>query len=75
MVENQSERKIKKLRNDNRLEFFKNQLNQHSKALGIARHLTIPGNPQQNGLVERINRTLLDKVRCMLISSRLHKKF
>jgi hypothetical protein len=42
---------------------------------GMARHLTVPGTPQQNGLVERMNRTLLDKVRCMLHESGLTKRF
>ena len=32
-------------------------------------------NPQQNGRAERMNRTLLNKVRCMLIESGLKKKF
>ena len=31
--------------------------------------------PQQNGLAERMNRTLLDRVRCMLYSSGLSKHF
>nr|GEW78269.1 retrovirus-related Pol polyprotein from transposon TNT 1-94 [Tanacetum cinerariifolium] len=29
---------------------------------GIARHLTVVGTPQQNGLAERVNRTLMDKI-------------
>ena len=29
------------------------------------------GTPQQNGITERRNRTLLDMVRCMLVSSSL----
>jgi hypothetical protein len=37
--------------------------------------LTVPGTPQQNGLVERMNMTLLKKVRCMLFSSGLSKNF
>nr|GEU50260.1 retrotransposon protein, putative, Ty1-copia subclass [Tanacetum cinerariifolium] len=42
---------------------------------GIARHLAVVGTPQQNGLAERMNRTLMDKVRCLLIQSRLLKTF
>nr|GEY43370.1 retrovirus-related Pol polyprotein from transposon TNT 1-94 [Tanacetum cinerariifolium] len=41
----------------------------------IARHLTVVGTPQQNGVAERINRTLMDKVRCLLIQSGLPKTF
>ncbi|GKC44827.1 retrotransposon protein, putative, ty1-copia subclass [Tanacetum coccineum] len=35
---------------------------------GIARHLTVAGTSQQNGLAERMNKTLMDKVRCLLMS-------
>ncbi|CAH9089803.1 unnamed protein product [Cuscuta europaea] len=42
---------------------------------GIRRHKTVPYTPQQNGLAERMNRTLLDKVRSMLATSGLPKKF
>ena len=45
------------------------------KEEGIVRHFTIPGTPQQNGVVERLNRTLLEKVRCMLAQSGLRKSF
>ena len=31
--------------------------------------------PQQNGVAERMNRTLLEKVRCMLSNAGLDKKF
>lgn len=75
LVEVQTERKVKKLRADNGLEFCNGPFNQFCKENGIARHLTIPGTPQQNGLVERMNRTLLNKVRCLLSSSGLPKQF
>nr|GEW23800.1 retrotransposon protein, putative, Ty1-copia subclass [Tanacetum cinerariifolium] len=42
---------------------------------GIARHLTVSGTPQQNGVAERMNRTLIDKVHCLLIQSGLPKTF
>ena len=32
---------------------------------------TMPGTPQQNGIVERRNHTLFNMVRCMLINSSL----
>ena len=41
----------------------------------MARHRTAAGTPQQNGLVERFNRTLLKRTRCMLISARLPNAF
>ncbi|KAJ0869659.1 putative RNA-directed DNA polymerase [Helianthus annuus] len=75
LVERQSERKIKKLRTDNGLEFCSNEFHSFCRNKGIARHLTIPGTPQQNGLVERMNRTILERVRCMLHQSGLPKSF
>ncbi|MBE2321334.1 hypothetical protein DVA67_035795, partial [Solirubrobacter sp. CPCC 204708] len=41
----------------------------------IVRHFTVRKTPQQNGVAERMNRTLVDKVRCMLSHSGLRKAF
>ncbi|GJW61666.1 retrovirus-related pol polyprotein from transposon TNT 1-94 [Tanacetum coccineum] len=62
LVENQTGRKLKKLRTDNGLEFCTQEFNNLGKDSGIARHLTVAGTPQQNGLAEQMNRTLLNKV-------------
>ncbi|KAM1591990.1 hypothetical protein ACFX14_035804 [Malus domestica] len=45
------------------------------KEEGIVRHFSVRGTPQQNGVAERLNRTLLEKVRCMLSQSGLSKSF
>ena len=42
---------------------------------GIRHQKTIPYTPQQNGLTERKNKTLVEMARCMLYSKGLHKKF
>ncbi|KAH9753489.1 Integrase catalytic domain-containing protein [Citrus sinensis] len=42
---------------------------------GIKRHFTVRHTPQQNGVAERMNRTLLEKVRYMLSNAGLDKKF
>nr|GEU36236.1 hypothetical protein [Tanacetum cinerariifolium] len=47
------------------------ELNRLCKETGIARHLTVTTTPQQNGLAERMNMTLLNKVGCLLIQSGL----
>lgn len=75
MVEKQTERVVKKLRIDNGMEFCSVEFNQFCKNNGIVRHLTVPGTPQQNGVAERMNRTLLEKARCMLSNSGLNKNF
>nr|GFA32174.1 retrovirus-related Pol polyprotein from transposon TNT 1-94 [Tanacetum cinerariifolium] len=66
---NQTGRKLKKLRTNNSLEFRNREFNKLCKESGITRHLTVAGTPQQNGLAERMNKTLLNKVRCLLIQS------
>ena len=43
--------------------------------MGIARHKSVARTPQQNGLAERFNRTILEKVRCMLSSATAPKTF
>ena len=42
---------------------------------GIRYELTVPKTPQQNGVAERLNRTLVDMSRSMLIDAKLPKKF
>ncbi|GJX10003.1 retrovirus-related pol polyprotein from transposon TNT 1-94 [Tanacetum coccineum] len=75
LVENQTGRTIKKLRTDNGLEFCNWEFEQLCIESGIARHLTVAGTPQHNGVAERMNKTLMDKVRCLLIQSGLPKTF
>jgi transposase InsO family protein len=71
LVENQTRRKIKKLRTDNRLEFCGSEFNSLCVDHGISRFKIIPGTLQQNGIVKRMNRTILERVRCMLYNAGL----
>jgi transposase InsO family protein len=57
LVQNLSEREIKTLRSDNGGEFTSNEFKTFSKEVGIKRELSTPSNPQQNGVVERKNKT------------------
>ena len=50
LVEKRKDRKIKKLRTDNGLEFCKEKLNQFCADKGIGRHHTVRRTPQQNVL-------------------------
>ena len=75
MVENQTGRKIKVLRSDNGTEYRNDQFSILCKKEGISRHFTVRDTPQQNGVAERMNRTLLEKVRCMLSNASLGKQF
>ena len=59
------------LRTDNGLEFCSDEFNKYCEQNGIKRHMIVRYTPQQNGTTERMNRTILNKMRCMLVSSGL----
>ena len=54
------------LRNNNGGEFCGKEFDQLCKQCGISRQNTTPYTPQQNGVVKRMNKTLVDKARSML---------
>jgi transposase InsO family protein len=58
--------KIKKIRSDNETEFKNSQIKGFLEEDGIKHEFSSPYTPQQNGVVERKNRTLLDMARTML---------
>nr|GEZ89107.1 retrovirus-related Pol polyprotein from transposon TNT 1-94 [Tanacetum cinerariifolium] len=65
-LENQLSLKVKVIRSDNGTEFKNNDLNQFCGMKGIKREFSIPRTPQQNGIAERKNRTLIEATRTML---------
>ncbi|GJW57438.1 retrovirus-related pol polyprotein from transposon TNT 1-94, partial [Tanacetum coccineum] len=65
--------KVYKIRTDNGTEFKNTSLKAHYEKLGIMQQFLIARTPQQNGVVERRNRTLVEAARTMLIFSRLPK--
>lgn len=67
LVENQMNLKIKRFRTDNGTEY--SRLDSHLSDKGIKRETTIPHTPQQNGRAERVNRTLSEKIACMMIDA------
>jgi transposase InsO family protein len=58
--------RIKKIRSDNGTEFKNSQIEGFLEEEGIKHEFSFPYTPQQNGVVERKNITLLDMVRTML---------
>ena len=66
LVENHIENKIKTFRSDNGGEFTSNEFKELCKDSGIKSELTTPYNPQQNGVVERKNKTIMEVARAML---------
>ena len=75
MVERSSERPLKKIRSDNGGEYTSKEFAEHLREEGITRQLTIPKTPQQNGVAERLNRTLEEMIRSMLAESQAPKRF
>ncbi|GJV22099.1 retrovirus-related pol polyprotein from transposon TNT 1-94 [Tanacetum coccineum] len=63
--------KVCKIRTDNGTEFKNATLKAHYEKLGIMQQFSIARTPQQNGVVERRNRTLVEAARTMLIFSKL----
>ncbi|GJZ73354.1 retrovirus-related pol polyprotein from transposon TNT 1-94 [Tanacetum coccineum] len=61
--------KVCKIRTDNGTEFKNTSLKAHYEKLGIMQQFSIARTPQQNGVVERRNRTLVEAARTMLIFS------
>jgi transposase InsO family protein len=74
-MENATGKTIKRLRSDNGGEYtgrqFKAYLNDH----GIKHEKTVPYTPQQNGLAERMNRSLVEMARCMMYHEDVDKKW
>ena len=73
LVENQTGKKLKKFRIDNGLEFCNQRFDKYCAEEGVMRHITVKLTPQHNGLAERMNRTLVERVRCMLVQTQLPK--
>lgn len=74
-VERESDKKIKRIRTDNGLEFCNKDLKILFNKLGIRHERTNIYTPQMNGIAERSNRTLLDLVRAMLGTAQLPDRF
>jgi hypothetical protein len=66
LVENQTGKKIRVLRSDNGGEYTSKEFMDFCAGEGIRRELTVPYNPQQNGVAERKNRAIVGAARAML---------
>lgn len=70
-VERQTGRKLKVFRSDNGGEYVNFEWELYMKEHGVIHQKTTPRTPQQNGVSERLNLTVMDRVRTILIESRL----
>lgn len=74
-VENQKGERIKVFRTDQGTEFDGKFFQEYYKNQGILHQQTNAYTPQQNGMSERMNRTIVEKARCLLYDVDLEKKF
>jgi len=74
-VENEVGHKIKVLRSDNRGEFVSKKFDAFLAECGIQRQTSAPYSPQQNGVAEHANRTIMECARSMILAQRLELEF
>lgn len=74
-VERQTGSKVKAVQSDNGTEFCNRKLDEYFKKKSIIRRLTVPHTPQQNGVAERRNRTLVESAKYMLMQANLPNSF
>lgn len=68
-------RKLKVLRTDNGGEYLSNDFRAYLSNHGIKHQLTVAYTPQQNGVAERMNRTLMSLVRAIMHHRGVEKRF
>lgn len=68
-------RKPKMIRSDRGGEYMSAEFTKFLDREGIRYQRTAPYSPQQNGVAERKNRTLIEMARCMILEAKLENKF
>lgn len=74
-MELQSGYKLKKLRSDRCGEFTSLEFTQFCESLRLERQLTVAYSPQQNGIAERKNITIIEMAKCMMIEKCIPLEF
>ena len=74
-MERETGNPLQRLRTDNGGEFISREFKEYLFKHGIRHKKTVPSTPQHNGVVERMNRTIVEKVWCMLKLAKPPKSF
>ena len=75
MLEKSSGCKVIALCTDNGGEYTSTEFQSYLQKEGIRHQFTVPRTPEQNGVAERLNHTLIESVRSMLCGTNLTQKF
>ena len=75
MVEIETGKKLKCLRSDNGGEYCNKEFDRYCSEHGIRRAKIVPRTPQENGVSERMNRTIMERARCMRLHAGLPLQF
>ncbi|GJS76765.1 ribonuclease H-like domain-containing protein [Tanacetum coccineum] len=75
IIENLVDKKVKIIRCDNGTKFKNRGMSEFCEKKGIKREFSVARTPQQNGVAERRNRTLIEAARTMLADSKLPTTF
>ena len=75
LVEKSTGWKLKVLRTDNGGDYTSAEFQRYLKIEGVRHELTVLKTPEQNGVAERMNRTIVETLRAMLADVKLPQKF
>ena len=73
MIERESGKKLKCLKIDNGGKYTSREFNAYYRRQGILHEKMVSCTPQHNGVVERMNRMIMEKVRSMISMAKLLK--
>ena len=74
-AEKSTVQELKVFRTDNGGEFTSTEFEGYLRKEGIRHELTVSKNPEQNGVAERMNRTIMETARSMLAEAKLPRRF
>ncbi|GJU44493.1 retrovirus-related pol polyprotein from transposon TNT 1-94 [Tanacetum coccineum] len=72
MIQVRLKETVRRIRTDNGTEFVNQTLREYYEKVGISHETSVARSPQQNGVVERRNHTLIEAARTMLIYAKAH---
>lgn len=75
MAEAHFNKRVSRFRCDNGPEYISNETRDYFESNGIQYEFIIRYTPQQNGVAERMNRTIIEKARYMILDSSTNKNF